>query len=108
MEYRLKRNGDFQKLFRRGNKAFSRSLVMLYLPADKLRFGLSVSKKHGNSVKRNRVKRLLRAAFYELRGRIERPVSVVFIPKVREEYSYREFVSCMETMLGKAGLISSC
>ena len=105
MEYRLKRNSDFQKLFRKGNKTFSRSLVVLYLPASATRFGLSVSKKHGNSVKRNRIKRLLREAFYRIRGEISRPLSIVFIPKVQEDYSFQAFANEMQYAFRKANLL---
>ena len=105
MEYRLKRNSDFQKLFRKGNKTFSKSLVVLYLPATATRFGLSVSKKHGNSVKRNRIKRLLSEAFYRIRGEIRTPLSIVFIPKVQENYSFQTFVSEMKYAFCKAHLL---
>ena len=105
MEYRLKRNSDFQKLFRKGNKAFSQSLMILYLPANFTRFGLSVSKKHGNSVQRNRIKRLLREAFYGIRGELIRPLSVIFIPKVSEAYSYKEFACGMRRAFQKANLL---
>jgi len=105
MEYRLKRNSDFQKLFRKGNKTFSRSMVILYLPSAETRFGLSVSKKHGNSVKRNRIKRILREAFFRIRGEINRPLSIVFIPKVQETYSFHAFLSEMRDALKKANLI---
>ena len=39
--------------------------MILYSPAKETRIGISVGKKHGNSVVRNRVKRLLRAAVRE-------------------------------------------
>ena len=65
MIYRLKRKSDFDKLFSKGKKVYSRSLTMLYFPSEDFKIGYSVSKKHGNAVKRNRIKRLLRASARE-------------------------------------------
>ena len=55
---RLKKQADFQKLFTKGRRAFSPSLTMIYFPSKETRMGISVGKRHGKSVKRNRIKRL--------------------------------------------------
>jgi len=65
---RLSRSSDFQRVYRQGSSTASRFLVLHYFkqPAGaggEPRLGLSVSKKLGGAVVRNRVKRLLREAF---------------------------------------------
>ena len=65
---RLSRSSDFQRVYRQGSSTASRFLVLHYFkqPAGSnggQRLGLSVSKKLGGAVVRNRVKRLLREAF---------------------------------------------
>ena len=58
----LKKNKEFQRVYRRGVSAGDEVLVVFLLPnrAGKVRFGFSVSKKVGKAVVRNRVRRVLR------------------------------------------------
>lgn len=67
MEYSesLKKNRDFQQVYRRGTSAVSRQFVMYVLEngTERNRLGISVSKKVGNSVVRHRVTRLVREGY---------------------------------------------
>ena len=60
--YRLKKNRAFQYVYRRGHSVACRNLVMLLAPSRELKIGFSVSKKTGNAVTRNRIKRRLQNA----------------------------------------------
>ena len=89
MKYlRIKKNSDFQRLFKRGKKVFSPYLTLIYFPSDRLSMGIALSKKYGKAVKRNRIKRLVRAAFSECCGKLAGNYSVIVLPKISEEYSY--------------------
>jgi ribonuclease P protein component len=61
----LKKNQDFQKVYRKGRSYANRLLVMYVLENDteNNRFGISVSKKVGNSVIRHHITRLLRESY---------------------------------------------
>jgi len=98
---RIKKNEDFQKLFKRGKKVFSPYLTLMYFPSDKLSMGVAVSKKHGKAVKRNRIKRLLRAAFSQNVGVLKKNYSFILIPKVSEEYTYKAFCESIEKCFKK-------
>jgi ribonuclease P protein component len=63
---RLSRSADFERVYRRGQSQGNRYLVLYAFPRgadDGPRLGVSVRRKLGGAVKRNRVKRLLREAF---------------------------------------------
>lgn len=62
-EYRVKSEKDFQRVFKAGTSVANRQFVVYSLPKsenDHYRVGLSVSKRLGNAVKRNEIKRRIR------------------------------------------------
>ena len=61
----LKKNSEFQAVYRSGKSYANKYLVMYVLDTDKPgnRIGISASKKFGNSVERHRFARLVRESF---------------------------------------------
>src|SRR4029453_17445195 len=66
---RLSRSGEFERVYREGRSHASRHLVVYAFPREdsddsEPRLGVSVGRKVGGAVERNRMKRLLREAFW--------------------------------------------
>ncbi len=103
MKYaRLKKSGDFTKLFKSGKRAYSKNLTVIYRPLpNRTVMGIALSKKHGKAVKRNRIKRLIRAAFSDNFDKLKGNYSIVIMPKVCEEYSYADFEKGLLTCFGR-------
>ena len=75
--YRLQKNRAFQYVYHRGKSVSCRDLVMLRANGRGVKIGFSVSKKVGNAVTRNRVKRRLRECFRPHLGDVKNGLYVV-------------------------------
>ncbi|WP_394237945.1 ribonuclease P protein component [Niallia oryzisoli] len=83
-EYRVKKNEEFQEIFKKGKSVANRQFVVYTLkrPEQKhFRIGLSVSKKIGNAVTRNQIKRYVRQVFHEFDGYIHNDVDYIIIAR---------------------------
>ena len=105
MDYRLKKEKDFKTVFNKGKRLYSNSITVICLPSAELKAGYAVSKKHGGSVKRNRIKRLLRESFRSFIPDIRQNFFFVFIPKVKDEYTLEDFKQSMAYIFKKGGII---
>ena len=83
-ELRVKKNKDFQEAFKKGKSFANRQFVVYALKKeeqDNFRIGLSVSKKLGNAVVRNQIKRYVRQSILELKGLLKEGNDYIIIAR---------------------------
>ncbi|MCL6585145.1 MAG: ribonuclease P protein component [Anoxybacillus sp.] len=108
-KYRIKKNKEFQQVFQQGKSMANRQFVVYVFDRPEqpfFRLGLSVSKKIGKAVVRNRVKRYIRQVFLELREQIAPGKDYVVIARIpTSEMNYAEVKKSLIHVLKKAGVL---
>lgn len=107
--YRIRKDAEFRAVYKRG-KSFSNTLLVLYICVNRKkvnRLGVSVSKKVGKSVVRNRIKRLIKENF-RLNSdciKVGNGYDLIFIArKSSKDKNYMEINSSVKNLIKKAGL----
>ena len=81
---RIKKNEEFQKVFKKGKSFANRQFVVYCLKKEDqiaFRIGLSVGKKVGKAVTRNQIKRYIRQTFLELKDDVRQDMDYVIIAR---------------------------
>ena len=103
-QYRLRKNSQFQYVYRRGRNAGAKELSVIYLHSAKTRVGFSVSKKIGKAVVRNLVKRRLRAAFTQELPQIKPGLYIIVARAPAADATYKSLRKTLQYCLRKHGL----
>ena len=100
----LKKNKDFQYVYKNGTSKANRYLVMYVLPNQHMmnRLGISVSKKVGNSVVRHRLTRLIRESYRLNEAEFENGLDIVVVARPQaKDRTYHEIESALMHLAGK-------
>ncbi|MEG2286459.1 MAG: ribonuclease P protein component [Ruthenibacterium sp.] len=114
MRYRtLTRNSDFSRTYARG-KSFVHPCLVLYVNKNRLgrmRVGLTATKKVGNAVKRNRARRVMRAALEAVLPAevcTARGLDLVLVARgMTTRVKMQRVANALEKLLQKAGVLCS-
>ncbi len=104
----LKENKDFRRLYYRGKSVASPSLVTYVMKnrSGRVRVGITSGKKFGKAVKRNRARRIIRAAYSQLNGRVKCGCDIVFVARTKTtEVKMQSVLADMEKQLLQLGVI---
>lgn len=107
--YRVKKEKEFQKVFVSGKSSANRNFVVYVLPKKDqkhFRIGISVGKKVGNAVRRNAVKRKIRASVQALGEQLLPDVDFIIIARPSVAHlSFQEIHSNLQHVLKLAKVI---
>ncbi|PTM56907.1 ribonuclease P protein component [Desmospora activa] len=108
-QYRLKRRGDFKRAFRIGSSVANRQFVLYRSrrrDAGPVRIGISVSRKVGNAVIRNRIRRLVKEITRQWVDDLpERTDLIVIARKPAADMDYHQMKSSLRHVFRRAQLL---
>jgi len=89
----IKNNREFQNIYRRGKYAVSKALTVYMLPNNLQinRVGITASKNYGKSVKRNRIRRLIRESYRAIHENLKTGYDFVIVARKRNDYDIPDF-----------------
>ncbi len=97
-KYRIRKNVEFKQVYSGGKNYWNRNLT-LYVKRNNLdgsRYGITITKKIGSAVVRNRIRRRIKEIYRLNFYRIKDGYDLVFIPKKNvQEISYKQLESAL-------------
>lgn len=100
----LKKNSDFEHVFKKGRYIAAPHIVIYMLEngGKTNRIGITVTKKIGKSVERNRLRRLIRENYRRIEGKIRTGLDIVIVARNTAGAAvYGEIKKEMEYIFGK-------
>jgi ribonuclease P protein component len=100
----LRRPADFEAVYDRRRSAADGTMVV-YVRENGLkhsRIGLSVSKKFGSAVRRNRIRRLMREAYRLVKEELPSGFDLVLIPRPLDDYAVDAFRQSLVKLMKQA------
>ena len=106
---RLRKDSDFRRVYKHG-KSFANRYLVMYIMRNNLeynRVGISVSKKVGNAINRNKIRRRIKESYrLNIDANVKYGYDIVFIARVAiKEADYKDIEKSMTHLIRKAGLI---
>lgn len=95
---RVLRQADFVRAMKQGRRAVDERMTLWAVPngLEYSRFGLTVGRKHGGAVQRNRIKRVLREAFRMSQHELPAGYDLVCAPRAG---THADLGACRESLM---------
>lgn len=105
---KLRNNREFRHVYDKGISKSNKHLVIFFIKndLDYNRIGFSVTKKLGNAVTRNKVRRLIRESYRIYKDDIKTGYDIIFLSRVRcKDATYKEVESSILNLLKRTKLL---
>ena len=106
---KIKKNSQFRFIYNRGKSVSDSNLVLYIVKNNKsntLRLGITVSKKIGKAIVRNRVKRLIRESYRLNKHKFRYGYDIIFVARgLSRERNYWEIEKSVVNLMKKGGLL---
>ncbi|MBI5701508.1 ribonuclease P protein component [Candidatus Saganbacteria bacterium] len=100
------KNDQIQAVLKKGKRVSSRFFDVIYIFDDELGFGIIVSKKHGNAVVRNRIRRRIKEIIKSYQPMLSTGLHASIIPRPGiSKQTYWEMLDDFAVCLKKARLV---
>lgn len=107
-KYRLRKNIEFKRVYNKGKNYWNRNLI-LYVRKNGLeetRLGITITKKIGNAVIRNKIRRRMKEIYRLNHERVKPSYDLIFIPKKNVvDLSYKELENSLIHILKISGVL---
>jgi ribonuclease P protein component len=104
----LRKQKDFNRIYKKGKSKGNRFTVILYRKNELgyTRTAYVASKKVGNSVRRNRARRLIRESYNSFRDNIRPGYDIIFVARNNiNDHSMQEVSKCLFESVRECGLL---